>query len=272
MATQRVMVKTGFSALDKTIKGLHASDLLVLASRPSQGKTALALNIAANIVLAKKPKAVLFISMEMNRYTIMQRLVAAEANVTIQGYRTGFFARKQWRNLDEAAARFAKAPLFIHDNPNMSVMDVCDISRQMATRLHRENKELGLIVIDDVRFMREASRGSARQAHSSKIARGLKHLARDLNVPVLAVSQLVQRLNKKSRAGTRPQMADLGEFSALGQHADVVALIFRENYTNRSALTSDAKAEILIEKNSRGKNGPIEVKFLREFAKFSNFN
>ncbi len=266
-------ISTGLSQLDKLTTGFQKSDLILIAARPSQGKTALSLNIASHVVLEEK-KPVLFFSLEMSRHAIMQRLIASEAGVNLKDVRTGFFKRQYWTNLTNAAARIAEAPLYIVDMPGLSVLTVRSISRQLSAELKRRGKELGLVVIDYLQLMRGGLRTENRQQEVSEISRGLKHLARSLDVPVIALSQLSRRTEEKGRSDARPQLSDLRESGALEQDADVVSFIYREAYYKQKEAALDPKldrkAEIIVAKQRQGPTGTIEVDFNRSITRFGN--
>ncbi len=265
-------IASGLKALDNMTSGFQKSDLILLAARPSQGKTALAMNIAANIVLADKPMPVLVFSMEMSRHAIMQRFIAAEARVNLRNIKDGFFPREKWTDLTNAAARFSDAPLFVVDTPGLSVLGVRSLARQVAAEQRRKGKELGAIVIDYLQLMRGSSfRSESRQQEVSEISRGLKFLARDLNLPVIALSQLSRRTEEKGRTDARPQLSDLRESGALEQDADLVMFIYREAYYKpNDPSVDDSKAEVIIAKQRQGPTGIAEVKFLRSYTKFTN--
>lgn len=323
------VLNSGFDALDRKIKGLRGSDLIVLASRPSMGKTALALNIVANIVLAKKPKPALIFSLELDRHRLMQRLIASEAEVGLKSIRTGFFQRARWSDLTNAAARFSEAPLYINDarivpsagdaeelfpiapddaekiapqsrdvvhetvdkieqlyhgrtkldrrkdeerSPCMTVSHIRTISRRLMTQLRKENEKLGVIVVDSVQLIRGVPHGKTRRHELSKISRSLKRLARDLNVAVIVLSQVGRTAEGKGRPDARPQMSDLHESGALGEYADVLAFIYRDDYYYPTKHDLAGCAEIIVAKNSRGGTGIVKMKFNRNHIKFSSFN
>ncbi|MHB2027062.1 MAG: replicative DNA helicase [Elusimicrobiota bacterium] len=266
-------VPSGLKDLDRITSGFQKSDLILLAARPSQGKTALALNIAANAALNPKSSVpVLFFSMEMSGAALMLRLIASEARINLQQLRTGFLARERWTALTGAAAKFSDAPLRIVDIPGLSVTAVRSIARQNAVDWRRQGKEMGLIVIDYLQLMRGSSfRSENRQQEVSEISRGLKFLARDLNVPVIALSQLSRRPEEKGRADGRPQLSDLRESGALEQDADLVAFIYRESYYKRDdPSVDDKKAEIIVAKHRQGPTGSADVLFLRDYTRFEN--
>ena len=261
-------IPTGLRAFDKMTTGFQKSDLILIAARPSQGKTALALNMVAHAVLEKN-LPVLFFSLEMNRHAIMQRFIASEAKVNLKDIRTGYFKRDRWQDLTGAAARFAEAPMFINDNPGMTVFNVRAISRQLMTRLRQDKKELGMVVIDYLQLLRGGGgRNENRQQEVSEISRGLKQLARELNVPVIALSQLSRASEDKTRLDNRPKLSDLRESGSLEQDADVVALIHREGYYKQNDPTLENKAEIIIAKQRQGPTGSVPVTFLRSITRF----
>lgn len=306
MTMRKSLVNTGFSDLDRKINGLCGADLMVLAARPSMGKTALALNIVANIVLAKKPKPVLFISLELNRYGIMNRLIGSEAEVDLKNICTGFFHRTRWGDITDAASRFCEAPLYINDaekieasdprevvhetidrmeklhhgsverdiwkvakhSPCMTVPFIRTISRRLMTQFHKKYEKLGVIVIDSVQLMRGVPRGKIRRHELSRISRSLKHLARDLNVPVIVLSRVGQSAEENGRADYRPRISDLHEFGALGEDADILAFIYRDEYYHPDKLSSAGRAEIIVAKNPRGQTGTLKMKFNRELGSF----
>lgn len=261
-------VPTGLTAFDKMTTGFQKSDLILIAARPSQGKTALAQNIISHVVLrAKLP--VLFFSLEMNRHAIMQRFIAAEAKVNLKDIRTGYFRRDRWQDLTTAAASFAESPLFINDNPGMTVFSVRAIARQLQSRLRSEKREMGMVVIDYLQLLRGGGgRNENRQQEVSEISRGLKQLARELNVPVIALSQLSRASEDKTRLDNRPKLSDLRESGSLEQDADLVAMIHREGYYKPNDPTLEKKAEIIIAKQRQGPTGSVPVVFERDITRF----
>lgn len=261
-------VPSGLNAFDKMTTGFQRSDLILIAARPSQGKTALAQNIISHVVLrAKLP--VLFFSLEMNKNAIMQRFIAAEAKINLKDMRTGYFRRDRWQDLTTAAACFHDSPLFINDNPGMTVLSVRALSRQLQSRLRNEKRELGMVVIDYLQLLRGGSgRIENRQQEVSEISRGLKQLARELNVPVIALSQLSRASEDKTRLDNRPKLSDLRESGSLEQDADLVAMIHREGYYKPNDPTLEKKAEIIIAKQRQGPTGSVPVVFERDITRF----
>ena len=266
-------VGTGLTKFDRMTSGFQKGDLVLIAARPSQGKTALALNIAAHVVLEKK-LPVAFFSMEMSRSAIMQRLIASEARVNLFEVRSGFFKRERWTHLTNAAARLSDSPLFIDDMPGLSVLEVRGRARRLASDLARKGTPLAMIMIDYLQLMRGASRRvESRQQEVSEISRGLKFIARELKIPVVALSQLSRRVEEKGRADGKPQLSDLRESGALEQDADLVAFIFREAAFKPGDPTVDeSKAEIIIAKQRQGPTGSVEVRFNRDVTRFDNLD
>jgi replicative DNA helicase len=267
-------VATGFKKLDKMTSGFQKGDMIIIAARPSQGKTALALNIANHVVLRNEPpQATAMFSLEMGKNALMTRCIAGESSVNLQEIRTGFFRRDRWTDLTNAAARLAEAPLYIDDTPGLSVLEVRTRARRLASDLRSQGKELGMIIIDYLQLMRGSSRRSeSRQQEVSEISRGLKALARDLEVPVVALSQLSRRVEDKGRADNRPQLSDLRESGAIEQDADVVAFIYREGYYKPQDPELENKAEIIISKQRNGPTGTVELFFRRELTRFENID
>ncbi len=262
-------VPSGLKLLDRKTAGFQKSDLILIAARPSQGKTALALNVAAHVVLEEK-KPVLFFSLEMSRHAIMQRLIASEGRVNLMDIRTGFFQHRHWAQLTTATARLSESPLHVVDMPGLSVLGARSISRQLAAKLKREGKELSLIIIDYLQLMRGGARTENRQQEVSEISRGLKFLARDLNLPVIALSQLSRRSEDKGRTDNKPMLSDLRESGALEQDADLVAFIHREAYYKRNDPTLEGKALIIIAKQRQGPVGEVDVAFNMNITRFDN--
>ncbi|OIO10808.1 MAG: replicative DNA helicase [Elusimicrobia bacterium CG1_02_63_36] len=265
-------VPTGLKKLDSKTAGFQKGDMIIIGARPSQGKTALALNIAAHIVLhAKEPQPVAIFSMEMSKQAIMTRFIASEARVNLHEVRNGFFRRDRWTDLTNAAARLSEAPLYIEDTPGLSVLEVRSQARRLANELASKGQQLGIVLLDYLQLMRGSShRSENRQQEVSEISRGLKGLARDLNVPIVVLSQLSRRVEDKGRADARPQLSDLRESGAIEQDADVVAFIYREGYYKRDDPTAENKAEIIIAKQRNGPTGTVELMFRPELARFEN--
>jgi replicative DNA helicase len=262
-------VPSGLRILDKKTAGFQKSDLILIAARPSQGKTALALNIASHVVLEEKLPVLLF-SLEMSRHAIMQRFISSEARVNLMSIRTGYFQPKDWTRLTNAAARFSEAPLHVVDMSSLSVLGVRSISRQLAAKLKREGKKLSLVIIDYLQLMHGSGRVESRQQEVADISRSLKALARDLELPVIALSQLSRRSEDKGRTDNKPVLSDLRESGALEQDADLVAFIHREAYYKRNDPTLEGKATIIIAKQRQGPVGDVDVAFNMNITRFDN--
>ena len=255
-------VPTGFYDLDAMTSGLQKSDLIILAARPSMGKTAFALNIAQNVGLkAKKPVAIF--SLEMPKEQLVQRMLCSEAEVDSQRLKTGNMQAKDWEKLTSAMNLFADAPIFIDDCAGATVMDI----RAKCRRLAMEQKEIGLVVIDYLQLM-EGSATDDRNQQISGISRGLKGLARELNVPVIALSQLSRAV--ESRTDKRPMLSDLRESGAIEQDADIVMFIYRDEYYNKEDTENRGKAEVIIAKHRNGAVGSIPMLFQGSITKFKN--
>ena len=257
-------ISTGFKDLDNMISGLQKSDLILVAARPSMGKTAFTLNIGGYVSL--RGSTVAFFSLEMNKEQLVQRLMCSEGQIDSQELSTGRVDDEEWYRVAEAGNLIAKASLFIDDTPSISVMEV----RSKARRLKSE-KGLDLIIIDYLQLMqgRRASNGDNRQQEISEISRSLKSLARELDVPVLALSQLSRSV--ESRQVKRPMLSDLRESGSLEQDADIVMFLYREDYydqdTERKNIT-----DVIIAKNRNGPIGNVQLLFQKEFTKFRDFS
>ena len=254
---------TGFNDLDRQTAGLQASDLIVIAGRPSMGKTTLALNIAAYAGMQTgKPIAVF--SLEMSKEQMALRMLCAEARVDSAKLRTGFLAGSDWSLLTTAAGDLSgQANIYIDDTPMQTALDI----RAKARRLRSEQGDLGLVIIDYLQLMQGRSRAENRQQEISDITRALKALARELHVPVVALSQLSRAVEQ--RRPPKPQLSDLRESGAIEQDADVVALLYRDEVYNED---SDERgvAEVNIAKHRNGPTGTLRLAFRGEFTRFDN--
>ena len=267
-------VATGFRALDTMTAGLHPGNLILIAGRPGHGKTSLAMNIASNVIFQKESRAVAFFSMEMAKEDIASRLIATHAGISLQKVRSGYFKREHWTDLTTAASRLSETSLFIDDSCNLSVLEVRGRTRRLANDLRLKGKTLSLVIIDYLQLMRGASRRAEnRQQEVAEISRGLKFLARDLGIPVIALSQLSRRVEDKARTDGRPQLSDLRDSGSLEQDADVVAFIFREAASRPHDPSLDQKkAEIILAKQRQGPTGVIPVHFDPDLTRFGNLD
>lgn len=256
-------VPTDFYDLDMMTSGLQKSDLIILAARPSMGKTAFALNIAQNVAIKAK-KAVAIFSLEMPKEQLVTRMLCSVAEVDTQRLKTGMMQAKDWEKLTTTMNIFADAPIYIDDNAGATVMDI----RAKCRRLAMEEKEIGLVVIDYLQLMEGSGSSDDRNQQVSAISRGLKALARELGVPVIALSQLSRAV--ESRQDKKPMLSDLRESGAIEQDADIVMFIYRDEYYNKEDSENKGKAELIIAKHRNGPVGTVELLFQANITKFKN--
>jgi len=256
-------VPTGYEDLDKLTAGLQPSDLIIVAGRPSMGKTAFSLNIAANAAFVGVGVAVF--SLEMAKEQLVLRMLCSEARVNNSKVRSGYLAERDFPKLANAAGRLHEALIYIDDTPAISVLEL----RAKARRLVRDRtKKVGLIVIDYLQLMRGMGGASNREQEISEISRSLKALAKELAVPVIAISQLNRRV--EDRGDRRPMMSDLRESGAIEQDADVIMFIYRDEVYNQNS-EQKGKAEIIVAKQRNGPIDTVELTFLNEFMRFENY-
>jgi replicative DNA helicase len=256
-------VATGFEKIDDLTSGLQNSELIIIAGRPSMGKTAFALNIAQFAALEGQTPVAIF-SLEMSKEQLAFRLLASEAKVDSQRLRKGFLGETDWPKLTTAAGRLSEAPLFIDDTPAITVLEMKAKSRRL-----KADTGLGLIVVDYIQLMRSGGYRDSREQEISEISRSLKALAKELKVPVIALSQLNRKV--EDRTNRRPQMADLRESGAIEQDADVIAFIYRDEVYNKSEDNPEKGiAEIIIGKQRNGPTGIVKLAFLEKFTSFEN--
>ena len=265
-------IPTGFVDLDKLTSGLHPSDFIILAARPSMGKTAFALNVVQNVALRahKKvggsPRSVAFFSLEMSKEQLVNRMLCAEANIDSQRLRIGEMADKDWDSLWGACDSMSKAKIFIDDTPGITAMEM----RSRARRLKAEHG-LDLIVVDYLQLMQGSGKRNVsgdRQQEVSEISRSLKALARELDVPVIALSQLSRGV--EARQVKRPMLSDLRESGSLEQDADIVAFLYREDYYNPETENKNI-TELIIAKHRNGPVDTVNLFFHKQFTKFVGF-
>ncbi|MFU0799972.1 MAG: replicative DNA helicase [Xylanivirga thermophila] len=255
-------VPTGFIDFDQRTSGLQPSDFVLIAARPSMGKTTFALNIAQYAAVREKVPVAIF-SLEMAKDQLVQRMLSAESNVELQKIRTGELDEEDWLKLVQAAGPLSQAPIFIDDTPGMSVMEI----RSKARRLKLEHG-LGMIVIDYLQLMSGRGKTESRQQEISEISRSLKALARELDVPVVTLSQLSRA--PEARTDHRPMLSDLRESGAIEQDADVVVFLYRDEYYNPDSEKKNI-AEVIISKQRNGPTGTLELVWLGQFTKFVNY-
>jgi replicative DNA helicase len=256
-------VPTGFSRLDNLTSGFQNSDLIILAARPSMGKTALALNIARNAAVdANIPVAVF--SLEMSKEQLSLRMLCSEARIDSSRLRGGFISGDDWGRLTDAASILTQSPIFIDDSASLSAMEI----RAKARRLKMDNN-IGLVVIDYLQLMQGRAGAERRDIEISEISRSLKALAKELDLPVLALSQLNRMLEQRN--DKRPRLSDLRESGALEQDADVVAFIYRDEvYNKEEDNPNKGVAEILLSKQRNGPTGDIYLTFLNSYTRFED--
>ncbi len=256
-------VPTGFSQLDNMTSGLQNSDLIILAARPSMGKTALALNIARNAAVEANIPVAIF-SLEMSKEQLSLRMLCSEARIDSSRLRGGFFSMEDWHRLTDAAGVLSDAPIYIDDSASLSAMEI----RAKARRL-KMDKNIGLVIIDYLQLMQGRASAERRDLEISEISRGLKALAKELVLPVMALSQLNRMLEQ--RTDKRPRLSDLRESGALEQDADVVAFIYRDEVYNKDEDNPNkGVAEILLSKQRNGPTGDVFLSFLNSFTRFEN--
>lgn len=256
-------VATGYNDLDKLTSGLQNSDLIIVAGRPSMGKTAFALNMAQNAAIGTDIPVAIF-SLEMSKEQLSMRMLASEAKVDSQRLRKGFLGETDWPKLTTAAGKLSDAPIFIDDTPAISVLEM-----KAKTRRLKAEKGLGLIVLDYLQLMRGKDTSAPREQEISEISRSLKSLAKELNVPIVALSQLNRQV--EARTDKRPQMADLRESGAIEQDADVILFIYRDEVYNKSEDNPEKGfAEIIIGKQRNGPTGKVKLTFLKDYTRFED--
>jgi len=254
---------TGFREIDQMTSGLQKTDLIIIAARPSMGKTALCLTLAQNAAILEKAVVAVF-SLEMSKEQLVMRMLSSEARVDAHRFRTGYLTREEWQRLAQSIGTLSEAKIFIDDTPGISVMEM----RAKARRLAAEQKQIDLVVVDYLQLMSGSRRTESRQQEVSQISRELKGLAKELNVPVVALSQLSRA--PEARNPPRPMMSDLRESGSIEQDADVVAFIYRDDYYKPTDENAGI-AEILISKQRNGPTGTVKLAFLKEFTRFENY-
>ena len=254
-------VPSGFKELDRYTAGFHASDLIIVAGRPSMGKTALCLNLAQYAAIEKRIPVAIF-SLEMSKEQLVIRMLCSEAQVEGTRLRTGFLTESDWPKLTLAAGNLSDAPIFIDDSAAISVLEL----RAKSRRLKSEHG-LGMLIVDYLQLMKGRTKVESRQQEISEISRSLKALAKELNIPVIAVSQLSRKTEE--RTGNRPQLSDLRESGAIEQDADLILFLYRDEVYNRSGDNPNkGTAELIIGKQRNGPIGKIELAFLDKFTTF----
>ncbi|HSL58028.1 MAG TPA: replicative DNA helicase [Acidimicrobiales bacterium] len=255
-------VPTGYTDLDELLSGLQGNALYVVGARPAMGKTSFALGMAAHAALESQ-RPVLFFSLEMSQLELTNRIVCAEARVDSARVRNGKLVESDWTKIAHAMGRLAEAPIWIDDNPNLTIMEI----RSKARRLKSRVGDLGMVVVDYLQLMTGRSSAENRQVEVSEISRGLKILARELETPVVALSQLSRSL--EMRQDKRPVLADLRESGSIEQDADVVMFIYRDEIYHPDS-PDRGTAEILVSKHRNGPTGTTRLAFLDHYTRFAN--
>lgn len=254
---------TGFTDFDQITTGLHEDNLIIIAARPAMGKTAFALNIAQNVA-KNSDKAVAIFSLEMGAESLVERMLSAEGLIPSYHVRTGNLSESEWRRMISAEERLARGKIFIDDTAGIRISEI----RSKAKRLAQENDGLGLIVIDYLQLIEGRGREN-RQQEVSEISRQLKIIAKELKVPVIALSQLSRGVDQRN--DKRPILSDLRESGSIEQDADIVAFLYREAYYKRDEQEEpDNVTELILEKNRHGSLGTVQLYFHKEYAKFAN--
>ena len=255
---------TGFVDLDKDTAGLQEGDLVIVAGRPSMGKTAFALNIAEHVAVNNGIPVAIF-SMEMGSTQLANRLLGSIARVDQHNMRTGRLSDQEWSSLSAAMEKLHNAPIFIDETGGLNSLEL----RSRARRIHRQCGKLGLIVVDYLQLMSASSDGENRATEVSEISRSLKSLAKELKVPVVALSQLNRALENRNEK--RPMMSDLRESGAIEQDADVILFVYRDEVYFPDKLEAKGRAEVIIGKQRNGPIGKVDLTFLGQFTRFENF-
>jgi replicative DNA helicase len=257
-------VPTGFLELDDMTTGLQKGDLVIIGGRPSMGKTAFCLSIALHAAVKAKHTTAIF-SLEMSKDQIVERMLCSAARVSMHALRKGVLHQDQYTNLNIASGPLSEAPLFIDDTPAITVLEL----RAKARRLKAQHN-LGLIIVDYLQLMSPSVRSESVQQDISQISRSLKAVARELDVPLIALSQLSRAV--ESRTDRRPQLSDLRESGAIEQDADLVMFVYREEVYKKEDPTVKGMAEIIVGKQRNGPIGDVKVAFVKEYASFQNLS
>jgi replicative DNA helicase len=255
-------VPTGFKDLDEKLTGLHGSELILIAARPAMGKTAFALNIAQYAAMKADVPVAVF-SLEMSKEQLATRLIAMDSMVDSQSIRTGQLLDTDWDKIMESTYRVGEMEMYIDDTPGINIAELRSKCRKL-----KQTKNIGLIVIDYLQLMNAGGRSESRQQEISTISRSLKKLARELDVPVVALSQLNRAVD--SREDHKPVMSDLRESGAIEQDADVIMFIYRDDYYNKEDSPKPGIADIIVAKQRNGDTGTVELVWLGKYTKFAN--
>ncbi|MCS7203090.1 MAG: replicative DNA helicase [Thermodesulfovibrio sp.] len=257
-------VPSGFKDLDELTSGFQPGDFIIIGGRPGMGKTAFALNIAQHVGV-ELGEPVAFFSLEMAKEQIAVRLLSSLAMINASALRKGFISKRDWERLTDAALKLSEAPIYIDDSSQMSVLEV----RAKARRLRLEKGKLALIIIDYLQLLRSRTAYEVREQEISEISRSLKALAKELKVPVIALSQLNRSVEKSG--DKRPTLANLRESGAIEQDADVIIFLYRDEVYNRKNTENKGKAEVIVAKQRNGPTDTVYLTFLKEYTRFLDF-
>lgn len=260
-------ITTGFDDLDKVTTGLHGNELIILAARPAMGKTAWALNLAVNVA-TRENKTVALFNLEMGAEQLIQRMIAAEGQISLSHLKNGSLQRNDWKKLDECLTRLSETKIFIDDTPGMTIAEI----RAKCRRLASSEGDLGIIIIDYLQLISGSSRYAGnRQQEIAEISRSLKTLAMELNVPIVALAQLSRTV--EGREDKRPILSDLRESGSIEQDADIVAFLYRDDYYTKKIEIDEwtSKSEFIIAKHRSGPTCTINLLFKRNIQKFEGF-
>ena len=256
-------IPTGFVDFDHMTSGLQPGNLIIIAARPSMGKTTLVLNMAQNIVLEQE-RPVVFFSLEMSAQDIAMRMLATESRINFGRLRTGSLSDEHWKPLTEGVSRLSKAPILINDNPGLTVQSLHD----EALRLKNEHSNLALVIVDYLQMLEVDTKYNTREEDLSEISRALKVLARKLNVPVIACSQLSREVER--RPDKQPRLSDLRGSGAIGETADLVIFLHRDDYYEDEGVGDRVEANIMIKKQRNGPTGTVILYFNKNEMRFEN--
>ncbi|OFW59311.1 MAG: replicative DNA helicase [Actinobacteria bacterium RBG_19FT_COMBO_54_7] len=255
-------IKTGFVDLDELTSGLQPSDLIVVAARPSMGKTSLALNIADHVAVEERVPVAIF-SLEMSAQELTRRMLCSRARVNSQKLKSSFLDDDVWQRLSDAAGELTSASIFIDDNASIGIMEMRSKLRRLKTQ-----HDIGLVIVDYIQLMNSERMHENRVQEIASISRGLKVLGRDFNIPVIAVSQLSREPEKHNR---KPILSDLRESGAIEQDADLIVFIHREEIYDRENEEVKGRADVNVAKHRNGPTGPVKLTFQAQFARFLNY-
>jgi replicative DNA helicase len=263
-------VASGFNDLDELTSGFQPADLIVIAGRPSMGKTAFTLNVAQYAAIEHNVP-VAFFSLEMSKESLVQRMLTSEARIDAQRLRKGMLRDDDFPRLARAAGILSSAPVWIDDTPGMTLLEM----RSKARRL-KADAEIGLVVVDYLQLMQGPARSESRQQEVSQISRGLKALAKELGVPVIALSQLSRAPEQRTGENKRPQLSDLRESGAIEQDADLIMFLYRQEFydgpTDKDGNSLEGKAEVIVGKQRNGPTGVVNLFFHKQYTRFESYS